>query len=261
MARKISDEEPQQEAPPAGEVEPARRFDEVRWEKEAAQAKRARERYRAELSSPVPDDLEAQRKALERLLSMACESAGNLRLYPNVQYDLRQRATMLLDRILDETLPAYRRNAFIPSGDEVDALVREAEAVLFPLTPTTAIMEETKRAGEKLPMNEIPAERFIAKQRWLVELWVERSMPLSATDKETSKALQRCLEVADEARRKGSKKTDALEMVAAVLGSTPGVVKKARAERSENPATYGTSGQAKVDGRHLFETRKSKNWT
>jgi hypothetical protein len=132
---------------------------------------------------------------------------------------------MLLNRIFELALPEFRKNATIPPGAEVDALVREARAVLSPITTFAA-------TGKG-----VSSRAYVDWQHRIVELWVERNMPLSASDRDTMKAKRRCVAIADIARARSTRKektregTDALEMVAALLDSTPAMVKKARARR------------------------------
>jgi hypothetical protein len=192
------------------------------WESEAQKSKKNRAVYRAACTRPASGTALGDASELYELLVMVCSLSGSKLLYPAVQVDLRDRATALLARMLDQVLPERRRNSFLPNGREMDSLCREAKLALSPMSTVL------------LTSKGIRSERSREAQDRLLELWVERNMPLNATERDIRMATERCFEIAKTARERTTRRRDAsvaLAVVAALLDSTPEVVKKVRAER------------------------------
>jgi hypothetical protein len=170
------------------------------WESEAQKSKKNRAVYRAACTRPASGTALGDASELYELLVMVCSLSGSKLLYPAVQVDLRDRATALLARMLDQVLPERRRNSFLPNGREMDSLCREAKLALSPMS-TVLLTSKGIRS--------------------------ERSRDIRM-------ATERCFEIAKTARERTTRRRDAsvaLAVVAALLDSTPEVVKKVRAER------------------------------
>jgi len=208
------------------------------WEKDASAMVQVRDMYREHLRHDIPEDLQTRVDMLGGLLVDLPRLAVRKGLYPDVQQDLYARATLLFDKIMEQALPRKRGNAMLPSPEEVDALVREAKWLIG-----TGL-------AFKIPWSFLDNNELSKIRRYMVELWVRGRAPLSAKDSDIKAAEVRCLDVlarlprpqdAQERHHRHGKKAHlqepkaqtALELVAALLDSTPGSIKKRRAQRKK----------------------------
>lgn len=217
-------------------------------EQEAESAEVRRFFYRKVFSRALPEDPGAKARDLAELLGLLCRSAGDRGLYPDVQQELYQRARRLFEGVVEATLPRRRANARLPHPDEVDSLFEETRQLLGPNFDlawwlramvqfgTGEATPEDRRHQRGMPMGDLsryPEREVRRERRESLDLWVERSVPLSATNRDISEAKKRCWAVLERSTRRARNLSEhALGLVAALLGSTPGMIKKVRARRS-----------------------------
>ena len=196
------------------------------WKEAAVRAEKHREIYRRRVITQPPEHLDGRVTDLTGLLNLLLNNGGLPGMYPAVQQDLYLRASSLFDEIMTEALPRRHGNAKLPERKEIERLYKDAKWILGIGFRLDTLLDENNEFTEC--GTEDTWERLIEEA---IRLWVTTNMPLSAGQPLINTRIQKCLATVPRGEKREEKTTEgkaALELVAALLGSTADSVKKAK---------------------------------